>query len=142
MGRRDLCWLLHPGAPSTGLAPHPAGAESDGAVTSTVTGAVTSTAIPATVGCLAFVQRAVLVKIKGLFRYSGSPSNYARAISCGSLQATQAVLGWAGVTLQPSKPRVSVAPSLGRDRTPCLQDRLWETLQEVLPPGATRKSPN
>lgn len=35
MGRRDLHQLLHPGAPSLALAPHPAGAESAGVVNST-----------------------------------------------------------------------------------------------------------
>ena len=114
LGRRDLRQLLHPGAPSLGPALHPAGAESDGVVTSTVTGAVASTACPAAVRCLAFVQRAALIKIKGLFHYCGSPSNYAPAISCGSLQALQAALDWADVALQPSEPRVAAAPSLGR----------------------------
>lgn len=68
-------------------------------VPSTVTGAG-----PATIRCLAFVQRTALVKIKGLFHYSGSPSNYAPVISCGSLQAIQAALGWADVALSPGEP--------------------------------------
>lgn len=88
-----------------------------GLSTPLVTGAVASAAGPATVRCLAFVQRAALVKIKGPLHYSGSPSNYAPAIiSCGSLQAIQAALGWADIALQPSEPWVAVAPSLGRSR--------------------------
>lgn len=129
MGRRDLCWLLHPGAHSLGPAWHPevlgpagstpvlhtaTGAELAWLVTSAVTGAVASAAGPAVVRCLACVQRAALIKIKGLFHYGGSPSNYAPAISCGSLQAIQGALGWAGITLQLSEPQAAAAPSLGR----------------------------
>lgn len=71
-----------------------------GLSTPLATGAIASTAGLATVRCLAFVQRAALVNIKGPLHYSGSPSNYAPAIiSCGSLQAIQAALGWADITL-------------------------------------------
>lgn len=119
VGRRDPCWLLNPGAPSLGPAWHPqvlgpagstpiphtaTGAEPAWLVTSAATGAVASAAGHAAVRCLAFVQKAALIKIKGLFHYGGSPSSYAPAISCGSLQAIQAALGWAGTTLQPSEP--------------------------------------
>lgn len=80
-------WCLLPGTDTTG-------AVSSGVITSTVTEAVASTAGPAVIRYLASVQRAVLIKIKGLFHCSGSPSNYASAISCGSLQVFQAVLCW------------------------------------------------
>lgn len=80
-------------------------------VPSTVTGAG-----PAAIRCLAFVQRTALVKIKGLFHYSGSPSNYAPVISCGSLRAIQAALGWVDVALSPGEPLVAAALSLGRTK--------------------------
>lgn len=69
-------------------------AVSSGVVTSTVTEAVASTADPAVIRYLSFVQSTVLIKIKGLFHCTGSPSNYAPAISCGSLQVFQAALCW------------------------------------------------
>lgn len=79
-------------APSWCLLPTATPAVSSGVVTSTVTEAVASTADPAVIRYLAFVQSTVLIKIKGLFHCSGSPSNYAPAISCGSLQVFQAAL--------------------------------------------------
>lgn len=115
VGRRDPCWLLHPGSPSLVLAQHPTGTKSVGVVTSTVTGAVASTAGPAVVRCLAIVQKATLVKIKGLFHYSGSPSNYLQTTSCGSLQVIQAVQSWSDIALQPREPWVAAA----------LSDSLW-----------------
>lgn len=81
-------------APSWCLLPTATPAVSSGVVTSMVTEAVASTAGPAVIRYLAFVQSTVLIKIKGLFHCSGSPSNYAPAISCGSLQVFQAVLCW------------------------------------------------
>lgn len=76
VGRRDPRRLLHPGAPSLELAPRSPGAEFAEVVSSTAAGAVGCKGGRAAVECLAFVQRAVLIKIKGLFLYSGSPSNY------------------------------------------------------------------